>query len=241
MIKVAVCGAAGRMGSLVAQNVLQEEDMNLVAAFDVKDAGRSIGNVRISEVGRIHDVLAKTKPDVLVDFTVASGAVENAKAAAEHGVNLVIGTTGFTPEQHREMCTAIGKKVAAVISPNFAVGVNVFWKLIGDAAKYLGDVDVEIVEAHHKRKKDAPSGTAKKAAEIVRASLGKEISVHSIRSGDIVGDHLVLFAGDGERLEIKHQAHSRQAFASGAIKAIRWVAGAKKGKGVFSMNDVLGL
>ncbi len=239
MIKVAICGAAGRMGSLIAQNVLSEDDMTLVAAFDVKDVGKSIGDVRISDVKQIHDVLAETKPDVLVDFTVASGAVENAKAAAERGVNIVIGTTGFTPEQYEEMRSVIDKKVTAVISPNFAVGVNVFWKLIGDAAKYLGDVDVEIVEAHHKHKKDAPSGTAKRAAEIVRTSLGKEVSVHSIRSGDIVGDHLVLFAGDGERMEIKHQAHSRQAFASGVIKAIRWIASAEKG--IFSMNDVLGL
>ncbi|UZE92210.1 MAG: 4-hydroxy-tetrahydrodipicolinate reductase [Methanosarcinales archaeon] len=239
MIKVAICGAAGRMGSLIAQNVLSEDDMTLVAAFDVKDVGKSAGDVRISDVKQIHDVLAETKPDVLVDFTVASGAVENAKAAAEHDVNIVIGTTGFTPEQYEEVRNVIDKKVTAVISPNFAVGVNVFWKLIGDAAKYLGDADVEIVEAHHKHKKDAPSGTAKKAAKIVRSALGREVSVHSIRSGDIVGDHLVLFAGDGERLEIKHQAHCRQAFASGVIKAIRWIVSAQKG--IFSMNDVLGL
>jgi len=229
------------MGSLIAQNVLLEDDMTLVAAFDVKDVGRSIGDVQISDVKRIHEVLSETKPDVLVDFTVPSGAVENAKAATEHGVNLVIGTTGLAPEQYEEMCSAIDKKISAVISPNFAVGVNVFWRLIGDAAKYLGDADVEIVEAHHKHKKDAPSGTAKKAAEIMRSALGREVSVHSIRSGDIVGDHLVLFAGDGERLEIKHQAHSRQAFASGVIKAIRWVVSASAKKGIFSMNDVLGL
>ena len=254
MIKVAVCGACGRMGSLITQNVLQENDMELVAAFEIRKIGTDVGGVRVSDVKDIDEVLTKTKPDVLVDFTTASGAVGNARVAAEHDVNLVIGTTGFTPEQRAKMERGIDKRVAAVISPNFSVGVNVFWKMIEETAKRLKDYDVEIVEAHHRHKKDAPSGTATRAAKIISDALGgrkitygreglcpreDEIGVHAVRGGDIVGDHLVLFAGDGERMEIVHRAHSRQAFASGALKAIRWVVNAKKG--IHSMDDVLGI
>ncbi len=254
MIKVAVTGACGRMGSLITKNVLQEEDMELVAAFDVRIVGTDIGGVKVSDVKDIDEVLTKKNPDVLVDFTIASGAVENAMSAAEHGVNLIIGTTGFTPGQQVQMERGIDKKVAAVISPNFSVGVNVFWKMIGEVAKHLKNYDVEIVEVHHRHKKDAPSGTATRAAKIISDALGgkrtiygreglcprgDEIGVHAVRGGDIVGDHLVLFAGDGERMEIIHRAHSRQAFASGAIRAIRWVVNAKKG--IHSMDDVLGI
>ncbi|MDD2666522.1 MAG: 4-hydroxy-tetrahydrodipicolinate reductase [Methanocellales archaeon] len=254
MIKVAVTGACGRMGSLIAQNVLQEGDMELVAAFDVRGVGSDMGGVKVSDAKDVGEMLTKKNPDVLVDFTTASGAVENAIFAAEHGVNLVIGTTGFTPRQQAQMERAIDEKVAAVISPNFSVGVNVFWKMIGEAAKHLEGYDVEIVEAHHRQKKDAPSGTATRAAKIISDALGgkkiiygreglcpreDEIGVHAVRGGDIVGDHLVLFAGDGERMEIIHRAHSRQAFASGVLRAIRWVVNSKKG--IHSMEDVLGI
>ncbi|HIH37054.1 MAG TPA: 4-hydroxy-tetrahydrodipicolinate reductase [Methanocellales archaeon] len=254
MIKVAVTGACGRMGSLITKNVLEEEDMELVAAFDVRDVGSDVGGVKVSDAKDVDEVLTKKNPDVLVDFTTAVGAVENAISAAEHGVNLVIGTTGFTPRQQAQMGGAIGERVAAVISPNFSVGVNVFWKMIGEAAKHLENYDVEIVETHHRQKKDAPSGTATRAAKIISDALGgkkiiygreglcpreDEIGVHAVRGGDIVGDHLVLFAGDGERMEIVHRAHSRQAFASGVIRAIRWVVNSKKG--IHSMEDVLGI
>lgn len=254
MIKVAVTGACGRMGSLIAQNVLQEEDMELVAAFDVRDVGSDVGGVKVSDAKDVGEMLTKKNPDVLVDFTTASGAVENAISAAEHGVNLVIGTTGFTPRQQAQMERAIDERVAAVISPNFSVGVNVFWKMIGEAAKHLENYDVEIIETHHRQKKDAPSGTATRAAKIISDALGgkkmiygreglcpreDEIGVHAVRGGDIVGDHLVLFAGDGERMEIIHRAHSRQAFASGVLRAIRWVVNSKKG--IHSMEDVLGI
>ena len=254
MIKVAVTGACGRMGSLIIKNVLQEEDMELVAAFDVSSVGTDLGDIKVSDVKDVHEVFTKKKPDVLVDFTTASGSVENSISAAEHGVNLVIGTTGFTPRQQAQMERAIDKKVAAVISPNFSVGVNVFWKMIGEAAKHLKNYDVEIVETHHRHKKDAPSGTATRAANIISDVLGgkktiygreglcprgDEIGVHAVRGGDVVGDHLVLFAGDGERMEIIHRAHSRQAFASGVMRAIRWVVNAKKG--INSMEEVLGI
>ncbi|MDD5447088.1 MAG: 4-hydroxy-tetrahydrodipicolinate reductase [Methanocellales archaeon] len=254
MIKVAVTGACGRMGSLITKNVLEEDGMELVAAFDVRDVGSDVGGVKVSDAKYVDEVLTKKNPDVLVDFTTASGAVENVISAAEHGVNLVIGTTGFTPRQQAQMERAIDERVAAVISPNFSVGVNVFWKIIGEAAKHLENYDVEIVETHHRHKKDAPSGTATRAAKIISDALGgkktiygregfcpreDEIGVHAVRGGDIVGDHLVLFAGDGERMEIIHRAHSRQAFASGVLRAIRWVVNSKKG--IHSMEDVLGI
>ncbi len=254
MIKVAVTGTCGRMGSLITKNVLQEDDMELVAAFDVRDVGSDVGGVKVSDIKDVDEVLTKKNPDVLVDFTTASGAVGNAISAAEHGVNLVIGTTGFTPGQQAQMEKAIDERVAAVISPNFSVGVNVFWKMIEEVAKHLKNYDVEIVETHHRHKKDSPSGTATRAAKIISEALGgkktiygreglcpreDEIGVHAVRGGDIVGEHLVLFAGDGERMEIIHRAHSRQAFASGVIRAIRWVINSKKG--IHSMEDVLGI
>jgi 4-hydroxy-tetrahydrodipicolinate reductase len=150
------------------------------------------------------------------------------------------------------MREAIEGNVAAVISPNFSLGVNVFWKLVAEAALALEDYDIEVIEAHHNQKKDAPSGTALATVEAIAAALGekeivygrhglmprkKEIGVHAVRAGDIVGDHTVLFAGPGERLEIKHQAHSRAAFASGAVRAAAWVAG--RSPGIYSMADVL--
>jgi 4-hydroxy-tetrahydrodipicolinate reductase len=167
-------------------------------------------------------------------------------------VNLVVGTTGFSPDQQSRIKKAVEGKVAAVISPNFMMGVNVFWKLIYEAALVLKDYDIEVIEAHHNQKKDAPSGTALAAVDALKKALGevevvhgregvrlrgKEIGVHAIRGGDIVGDHTVLFAGPGERLEIKHQAHSRSAFASGAVQAARWVV--DKEPGIYSMADVL--
>lgn len=254
MIKVAVTGALGRMGTLVIQELSKFDDLQLVAGLDAVGAGRTLqpGGVIVSDASMLQKVLASTKPDVLIDFTVASAAVENVCSAAEMGVNLVVGTTGFSQEQLSKMKGAIEGNVAAVISPNFGVGVNVFWKLLADAANALKDFDIEVIEAHHNQKKDAPSGTALAAVDILKKAQGeveiihgregirlrgKEIGVHAVRAGDIVGDHTVLFAGPGERLEIKHQAHSRTAFASGAVRAARYVA--KKSPGIYSMADVL--
>ncbi len=253
MIRVAVTGCLGRMGTLVIQEMAKASDMQLVAGFDAAGAGRPLlGDVTVSDVSELKRVLASTEPNVLIDFTVASAAVENVCTAAEMGVNLVVGTTGFSQDQLSRMETAIDEKVAAVISPNFSVGVNLFWKLIAVAAEALKDYDIEVIEAHHNQKKDAPSGTALATVEVIKKALGdievvygregirlrgKEIGVHAVRAGDIVGDHTVLFAGPGERLEIKHQAHSRLAFASGAVRAARWVA--DKEPGIYSMADVL--
>ncbi len=272
MIDVAVTGASGRMGSMIINSILKQDDMQLVAAIEAPNTpleGRDVGevmgigpiNVPIVGAEKLSQTLETKKPDVLVDFTIATAAVGTIKTAAESDVNLVVGTTGFTDEQMSENQKSIGDNgVSAVISPNMAVGVNVFFKVVEELAEILTDYDVEIIEAHHNQKKDAPSGTAVKAADLIASALNrkmdevgvygregmvgertpKEIGMHAVRGGDIVGDHTVLFAGDGERLEIVHRAGSRQAFVNGVIKAIRYVVGAEKGK-ISSMDDVLGL
>lgn len=263
MIKIAVTGACGKMGGLIIENVLKSKEMKLVSAIDVTNIGKDIGEVMrtgkldvpVTDAKDIENVLKKSKPDVLIDFTIAHAAVKNVTACARNKVNLIVGTTGFTKEQRAEMDNAIAENnISAVITPNFSIGVNVFWGLLAEAAKRLDDYDIEIIEAHHNRKQDAPSGTAIKAAEVISNTLGgkelvygrhgiaprqKEIGIHAVRGGDIVGDHTVLFAGDGERIEIKHQAHSRQAFAKGAVTAALWVSKAQPG--IYEMADVLGI
>jgi 4-hydroxy-tetrahydrodipicolinate reductase len=272
MIDVAVTGASGRMGAMIINTILKQDDMQLVAAIEApqtplegRDVGEvmGIGPINIPIVGaeKLRETLESKKPDVLVDFTIASAAVGTVKTSAESGVNLVVGTTGFTDQQMAENQKSISDNgVGAVISPNMAVGVNVFFKVVEELAGILTDYDVEIIEAHHKHKKDAPSGTAVKAADLIASALNRkmdevgvygregmvgertaeEIGIHAVRGGDIVGDHTVLFAGDGERLEVVHRANSRQAFVNGVIKAVRYVINAEKGK-ISSMNDVLGL
>jgi 4-hydroxy-tetrahydrodipicolinate reductase len=253
MTKVAVAGALGKMGTLVIQEIARAGDLELVSSFDIAGVGSRLQGTSVSSTSQMREVLAETGAEVLIDFTVAAAAVENVCVAADMGVDLVVGTTGFSAEQKERMREAIEGRVAAVISPNFSLGVNVFYKLVGLAAASLQDYDIEVIEAHHNQKKDAPSGTALAAVDVIKSVLGpveviygrdgvklrkREIGVHAIRAGDIVGDHTVLLAGTGERLEIKHQAHSRTAFASGAVRAARWVVEAQPG--VYSMADVLG-
>jgi len=258
MTRIAITGALGRMGTLVIQEAARIEGMELVAGLDAVGAGKPLqGGVLVKDSSQLEQVLKETRPDVLIDFTIAKAAVENVCTAASLGVDLVVGTTGISSEQHSQMREAIEGNVAAVITPNFSVGVNLFWKLVADAAAALKgyDFDIEIIEAHHNQKKDAPSGTALATLEAIRRARGesdlpevvygrngimprgKEIGVHAVRAGDIVGDHTVLLAGPGERLEIRHQAHSRAAFASGAVRAASWVAGRKPG--IYGMADVL--
>lgn len=272
MIEVAVTGASGRMGSKIIKTILEQDDMKVIAAIEApntplegKDIGEAIGvgkmDVPVTGAEKLAEVLKEKKPDVLVDFTIADAAVNTIKTSAKCGVNVVVGTTGITDEQMDELKEVISQNnIRAVISPNMAVGVNVFFKAIRDLAKILNDYNIEIIEAHHKHKADAPSGTAVKAYEIIADELGRnkdescvygrqgivgarteeEIGMHAVRGGDIVGDHTVLFAGDGERIEIVHRAHSRQAFVSGVIKAIRFVINAPEGK-ISDMGDVLGI
>ena len=257
MIRVAVCGACGRMGKLIVRIISKQKDMRLVAAIDApstpeigKDAGElaGVGKLGVNIVGadKLASVMKKSRPDVLVDFTNAAAAVQNVKTAAEAGVAVVVGTTGFTEEQRRAIERTIkDKRIPAVVSPNMSVGVNVFFKSIEETAKMLGsDYGVEIVEVHHVHKKDAPSGTAKRAAQILAKALGRSedsIRIKSIREGEVVGDHTVIFSVPEERVEITHRAQSRETFAAGAMKAIRHVI--KKGKPgvVQDMRDVLGL
>jgi len=234
-IEVAVTGACGRMGRMIIDNVTQAPDMTLVAAFDKQSC-----NPEVIDASKLAETLKSVSPDVLVDFTVAASSVEIIKKAAGAGVRLVVGTTGFTLEQRAEAKKAIEGHVAAVISPNFSIGVNVFFQLVKKASESLPSAAyaAELIEAHHKHKIDAPSGTAVKAIDIIKeVDRSRAIGSYSIRAGDIVGDHSVLFIGDGERLEISHQAHSRQAFASGAMLATRFIV--KQPPGLYSMDDLM--
>ena len=274
MIRVAVTGVSGRIGSKIIKAIVKEEDIEVVAAIgspnttlEGKDVGEVICagkmGVPVNGAQKLAEVLKRNKVDVLVDFTVADAAVNTIKISAECGVDVVVGTTGFSDEQLSEIKESIEKNnIKAVISPSMAVGVNVFFKVVRDVARILNDYDydMEIIEAHHKNKVDAPSGTALKTYEIIAEELGRnkdesgvygrqgmvgartseEIGLHAVRGGDIIGDHTVLFAGDGERLEIIHRAHSRQSFVTGVIKAVRYVLEAPEGK-ISDMGDVLGI
>jgi len=259
-IKVAFIGL-GRMGRTAVKSVLASGGFDVVAGFDVCAVGTDIGilagcepaGVCVSDVSEIAEVLRTVRPDVVVDFSQAQACVKNSKTVASARANMVIGTTGFSKGELGQLKKNLAG-VGAVISPNMSVGVNVFWKLVGKAAENLKGYDVEVVEAHHRFKKDAPSGTAKKAVEAIKAAVGEsrvvcgregdcmrkagEIGVHSIRAGDIVGEHTVMFTTLGERFELRHVAHSRDSFASGIPAAIRFVKGRK---GIYDMGDVLGL
>ncbi|GAA5819556.1 MAG: 4-hydroxy-tetrahydrodipicolinate reductase [Methanobrevibacter sp. CfCl-M3] len=272
MINVAVTGAAGRMGSDIIKKVLEQENMNLVAAIEKsnsplenKDIGEVIGlgkiGIKVTGAEKLEEVLKSSETNVLVDFTIADAAFETIKKAAEIGINMVVGTTGFSDEQTKDIKKIIEKsKVKAVISSNMSIGVSVFFKVLKDTAPLLSDYDIEIIEAHHNKKKDSPSGTAMTAFEIISKALNrnsdeigifgrkgivgertkKEIGLHAVRGGDIVGTHNVIFAGEGEHLEIKHVAHSRDVFIAGVIKALNFVENGVPGK-INSMNDVLGI
>ena len=259
-IRVAVAGAKGRTGSHIVQGVLEQENMELVGGVDLQGVGDLLApGVHVTSPGELENLLKEAKPQVLVDFTNAAAAVENVKIAAQQNVKLVVGTTGFSAAQFKELETAITGHIPAIISPNFSIGVNVFWNVIAEAARQLHTYQyhMEVIELHHAHKKDAPSGTALKAAELLVSYLpaggGKfvygrqgmtgertqeEIGIHAIRAGEIVGEHTVLFAGKGERLEITHRAQSRDAFAQGALTAVEWIHGKAECR-IFSMAEML--
>ena len=274
MIRVAICGAGGRMGKLLVETVSEQTDMELVAAVDAPenpsvgmDAGElaSVGDLGAKIIGanRLSETLQEAKPDVLVDFTVADAAVQNVKAAARAGVAVVVGTTGFSNEQTAELERAVNEgNIPAVIAPNMSVGVNVFFKLAGEAGRMLKDYNVELVETHHAKKKDAPSGTALRVAKIVSDASGRDFNkvkefgepegelgersgdkfwIKSIREGDVVGDHTLTFGDTGERIELTHSARSRKTFAIGTMRAIRHVVEKGKPGEIQDMQDVLGL
>lgn len=252
MAKVVICGASGRMGQILGRMVRESEDLELAGGINLKPG--SFFGAEIVAAADAEALIRRVKPDVLIDFTVASAVVANVRLAARNNVALVVGTTGISPEQHKEMKREISGHVPAVISTNFSIGMNIFQQLIRQSARLLREYDIEVIEAHHRNKKDAPSGTAKTLLQIIEEEAGtrekmygregmterkNEIGVHVIRGGDIVGDHKVMFSKNFETIELSHRAYDRSVFASGALMAARWVAG--KNPGIYSMSDVLGL
>ena len=266
MIRVVVTGAAGRMGGQLIRAVRDGDGVELVGATERPgtaaiglDAGLAAG-LGMLEV-QVQDGLAAAikkagNVDVVIDFTTAEASAVNAQAAAEAGVALVVGSTGFNGEARAKVASA-AEHIPVVMSPNMSVGVNLLLKAAAELAGSLGsDYDVEILEMHHRHKIDAPSGTAVRLAEVVaekldrrpedivyarRGAIGErpheQIGVQTLRGGDVVGEHTVYFIGEGERIELTHRAWSRDQFASGAVRAARWIVG--KPAGLYTMRDVL--
>lgn len=222
-VRVALIGARGRMGQTIADLAENDAKIDIVTQCDLGDSIES----------------ALKDCDVAVDFTTASSIEEVCRAASLHKKALVIGTTGHSPKQ-RELIEKTAKSLPIVFASNFSVGVNALFALTKRAAEILGsEFEAEIVETHHTKKKDAPSGTARTLAEILKTQLKIDIPIQSIREGDVVGEHTVTFVGPSERLELTHRADSREIFARGALRAAEWVVG--KPAGLFSMQDVLGI
>mgnify|MGYP001766216852 CR=1 FL=1 len=235
MIKLGVAGVCGKMGRRIFELASLDRDFELNLALEKKGTpaiGRDMGKLKISSSP---DGLFLV--DVFVDFTSAEGADTHLDYVAKYRKPTVLGTTGLNDAQLKKV-EEISRVVPIVYSPNMAVGVNVLFTMLPEIARRLGsDYNIEIVEAHHQGKKDAPSGTAKKMGQILAECTKKEIPIHALRLGDIIGDHTVVFCGNSERIEIKHQAHSRDLFALGALKAAKWVY--NKPAGLYSMQDVL--
>lgn len=266
MIRIAVSGAAGRMGKAIVTSIDQNPAAELAGALEREDSpfiGKDSGE--LSGLGkngiRITESVEKAikKADVIIDFSTPEASMKLIEECVGAGKAIVIGTTGFSHHQRDEI-KEIAQKGKVVMAPNMSIGVNLLLKLVHDAAKVLGnDYDIEIIEAHHRLKKDAPSGTAIRIAEVAAAAVSRdlekvavyerkgiigerrpeEIGIQTIRAGDIVGDHTIMFAGPGERIELTHKASSRDTFAAGSVKAAIWLA--DKPNGLYDMQDVLGL
>ncbi|MGK7346098.1 MAG: 4-hydroxy-tetrahydrodipicolinate reductase [Candidatus Nitrospinota bacterium M3_3B_026] len=265
-VKVIISGCAGRMGRLITRAVDQAEGVTVCGGVEqagspfigkdvLETAGLPPGGIAITS--DISEIIGGC--DVVIDFSAPAASLENFLKAQEAGAAIVIGTTGFTDE-HWLQFEAMAKSVRAVIAPNMSVGVNVLFKLAREAAAALGgEYDIEIVEMHHNQKVDAPSGTAARLAKIAADALGRdlgkvanygrsgqvgkrppeEIGVMSLRGGDVVGEHTIIFAGKGERIELAHKAGSRDNFALGAVRAASWIV--SQPNGIYDMRDVLGL
>lgn len=242
-VRVSLIGAAGRMGQAISRAAELQRDVSIVA--------------RCSRGDRVEEVIAQS--DVAIDVSHADAVEQICAAGVDHRKALVIGTTGHSAAQSNAIHTA-ARQIAVVLAPNFSVGVNALFWLARKSAELLGDsFDIEIIESHHRMKKDAPSGTAKELARQLGEARGadcsndvqhgrrgmigerprKQIGMHSLRGGDVVGEHTVVFAGDGERLELTHRASSRETFALGALRAARWIA--TQPAGLYTMQDVLGI
>lgn len=266
MTRIAITGAAGRMGHCLIRACRETEDFRLAAAIEHPDSA-SIGQdagvlAGLAPVGvPVTDDLAAVVDefDVLIDFTRPEPAIRHLESCRRSGKRIVIGTTGFSPEQRGRIQSASGS-IAVVLAPNMSVGVNLSFKLLKIAAKVMGSyTDIEVIEAHHRHKIDAPSGTALRMGEVIAEALGRDlkecatygregntgeraretIGFSTIRAGDIVGEHTVMFADEGERVEICHRASSRMTFAKGAMRAAAWIM--DRSSGLYDMQDVLGL
>ena len=266
MRRIAVMGAAGRMGKNLIEAVIQAQGAVLAAAVDRPDSsliGADVGE--LTGLGRLGVTLSSDlvsvldEFDVLIDFTHPSVTLRNLAICREAGKAMVIGTTGFSVEEKKQLAE-VAREIPIVFAANFSVGVNLCLKLLDTAARVLGDeVDIEIIEAHHRHKVDAPSGTALRMGEVVAEALGRDlqkvavygregqtgararetIGFATVRAGDVVGDHTVLFAAEGERVEITHKASSRMTFAKGAVRSALWLE--DRAPGLYDMQDVLGL
>jgi 4-hydroxy-tetrahydrodipicolinate reductase len=264
-LAIAVAGASGRMGRMLIEAVLRADDCRLAGALDVpgsaaldQDAAAFLGQPSgVTVTSDLRRGLSNAR--VLIDFTRPAGTLAHLSLCRELGVAAVVGTTGFEPQQKAEVAR-IAQQIPIVMAPNMSVGVNVMLKLLDMAARALNrGYDIEVIEAHHRHKVDAPSGTALQMGEVIASALGRDLATHgvfarhgvtgerdpssigfaTVRGGDIVGDHTVLFAGTGERIEITHRSASRATYAQGALRAARFLA--RKDNGLYSMNDVLGL
>jgi 4-hydroxy-tetrahydrodipicolinate reductase len=245
MINILVTGSRGRMGQTVASCVSEDSETRIAAGIDLGDSLEA----------------ALVKSDLVIDFTLPSFTDELIEGCLEHGKGLVMGTTGHDDKQ-LDLIREAAKKIPIVHAPNYSIGVNTLFWLTKKATEILGDgFDLEVIEMHHRHKKDSPSGTARRLAEIlaegrglsydthcrhgrfgeVGARTSAEIGVHAIRGGDVVGDHTVVYAGEGERIELTHKASSRLTFAMGAVRAAKWIAAQELASGLFDMQDVLGL
>jgi 4-hydroxy-tetrahydrodipicolinate reductase len=254
-MNLVIYGAAGKMGQSIINLAKKDDNFKIVTALE-HEGNRAIntGEPIIYSIKDLDRFLIEA--DVIIDFTNPESSLSNLLYADRYSVPIVIGTTGFNIEQKQKI-KAISERIPVLLSPNMSIGVNILFKLVKEVAEKMIDFDVEILELHHNKKKDAPSGTASKLAEIVASARGKniedvavyerhgitssrtkeEIGVFSIRAGDIVGDHTVYFAGQGERIELTHRASSRDTFAAGALKAAKWIG--KQKPGLYDMTDVL--
>jgi 4-hydroxy-tetrahydrodipicolinate reductase len=266
MIKVILAGASGRMGNRIIHMIRQGEEVKLTGAFERpdhpsvgEDAGvvAGIGKLGVPIAGSLEEVI--DQGEVVIDFTAPQATLENMRMVAYRKLAMVIGTTGITGDMLKEL-ERLGKQIRCVMAPNMSVGVNVMFRIAGEMAQILGnEYDMEILEVHHRLKKDAPSGTAMRLARILAEAAGRdlekvgvyerkgiigertkeEIGIQTWRAGDITGEHIVMFGGTGERLELIHRAHNRDNFARGALRAALWVV--KQAEGLYDMQDVLGL